>query len=250
MLVCQDNEWSVLHWWLHQPENLFFFPHKPSPSYHSPAAIFVYYISPYTGGELGSLLLFWCHCWRPTFRDRCAAFPEPGRECILWRSTSRSSSLRGRRWTQFPCGCLVWKDMIALCRMRQILSFSVEPVPWRTLHDGHSRYRSCCHGHDQERPWWGSSLKLRHTKHGIKTSVVSHDVQRKVGWAGPGCWAATTAACTKIRKITISSRKLMDRKNESVHAASASERCLDICSPLAECISLLFCIWFHRVRNQ
>lgn len=138
MLVCQDNEWSVLHWWLHQPENLFFFPHKPSPSYHSPAAIFVYYISPYTGGELGSLLLFWCHCWRPTFRDRCAAFPEPGRECILWRSTSRSSSLRGRRWTQFPCGCLVWKDMIAPCRMRQILSFSVEPVPWRTLHDGHS----------------------------------------------------------------------------------------------------------------
>lgn len=121
------HEWSVLHWWLHQPENLVFFPHKPSPSYHSPAAIFIYYISPYTGGELGSLLLFWCHCWRPTsFRDRCAAFPEPGRECILWRSTSRSSSLRGRRWTQFPCGCLVWKDTIAPCRMR------------RTLHDGHS----------------------------------------------------------------------------------------------------------------
>lgn len=139
MLVCQDNEWSVLHWWLHQPENLFFFPHKPSPSYHSPAAIFIYYISPFTGGELGSHLLFWCHCWRPTsFRDHGAAFPEPGRECILWCSTSRSSSLRGRRWTQFPCGCLVWKDMIAPCRMRQILSFRVESVPWRTLHDGHS----------------------------------------------------------------------------------------------------------------
>lgn len=133
MLVCQDNKWSVLHWWLHQPQNLFF-----SPTNH-PLLIILQQWSSYTTFP---------HILVVSLDPSCSSGVIVEHPlllgilvlvlCILWPSTSRSSSLRGSGWTQFPCRCSVWKVRIAPCRMRQILSFSVEPVPWRTIHDGHS----------------------------------------------------------------------------------------------------------------
>lgn len=88
------------------------------------------------------LVFSWIHCWR-LFSDRhlSAIIPEPGRGSILCASTSRSTPLGGRGWTQFKPSPMVGTQFgrtkspdMGWGRSYQCNPNRVEPVPQSTLH--------------------------------------------------------------------------------------------------------------------